>query len=71
MSYKAKVFSLHLVTTVFLISLPAQEPGEHSWDNLQQLRVGQKIEVVETNLKKHKGTLGTRARPVAALSTSR
>ncbi len=56
MSYKAKVFSLLLVTTIFSISLPAQEPGEHSWGNLQQLRVGQKIEVVETNLKKHKGT---------------
>ncbi len=56
MSYKAKVFSLFLVTTIFSISLPAQEPGEHSWENLQQLRVGQKIEVVDTNLKKHKGT---------------
>ena len=56
MSYKAKVFSLLLVTTIFSISLPAQEPGEHSWDNLQQLRVGQKIEVVDTHLKKLKGT---------------
>jgi hypothetical protein len=55
MSYKAKVFSLLLVTTIFSISLPAQEPGEHSWGNLQRLRVGQKIEVVDTNLKKHKG----------------
>ncbi len=56
MSYKAKVFSLLLVTTIFSISLPAQEPGEHSWENLQQVRVGQKIEVVDTNLKKYKGT---------------
>ncbi len=56
MSYKAKVFSLLLVTTIFSISLLAQEPGEHSWENLQQLRVGQKIEVVDTNLKKLKGT---------------
>jgi hypothetical protein len=56
MSYKAKVFSLLLVTTIFSISLPAQEPGEHSWGNLQQVRVGQKIEVVDTNLKKLKGT---------------
>ena len=56
MSYKAKVFSLLLVTTIFSISLPAQEPGKHSWENLQQLRVGQKIEVVDTNLKKYKGT---------------
>ncbi len=56
MSYKAKVFSLLLVTTIFSVSLPAQEPGKHSWDNLQQVRVGQKIEVVDTNLKKLKGT---------------
>ncbi len=56
MSYKAKVFSLLLVATIFSLSLPAQEPGEHSWGNLQQLRVGQKIEVVDTNLKKLKGT---------------
>ncbi len=56
MSYKAKVFSLLLVATIFSISLPAQEPGEHSWENLQQVRVGQKIEVVDTNLKKLKGT---------------
>ncbi len=56
MSYKAKVFSLLLVTTIFSVSLPAQEPGERCWENLQQVRVGQKIEVVETNLKKLKGT---------------
>ena len=56
MSYKAKVFSLLLVTTIFSVSLPAQELGEHSWENLQQVRVGQKIEVVDTNLKKLKGT---------------
>ena len=30
--------------------------GESDWGNLQQLRVGQKIEVVDTNLKKYKGT---------------
>ncbi len=36
MSYKAKVFSLLLVTTIFSISLPAQESGEHSWENLQR-----------------------------------
>ncbi len=29
---------------------------ETGWSNLQQVRVGQKIEVVDTNLKKHKGT---------------
>ena len=30
--------------------------GESDWNNLQQVRVGQKIEVVDTNLKKLKGT---------------
>ena len=34
MSYKAKMFSLLLVTTIFSISLPAQELGEHSWGEL-------------------------------------
>ena len=56
MSYKAKMFSLLLVTTIFSVSLPAQKVGKHSWENLQQVRVGQKIEVVDTNLKKYKGT---------------
>ncbi len=56
MSYKAKVFSLLLVATIFSISLSAQELGKHSWGNLQQVRVGQKVEVVDTNLKKYKGT---------------
>ena len=35
---------------------PSTEPGISDWNNLQQLRVGQKIEVVDTNLKKLKGT---------------
>jgi len=34
----------------------AQGPAD-SWDNLMQLRVGQKIEVVDMNLKSLKGTL--------------
>ena len=35
---------------------PPAEPGISGWSNLQQLRVGQRIEVVDTNLKKYKGT---------------
>jgi hypothetical protein len=35
---------------------PQAAADETGWSNLQQLRVGQKIEVVDTNLKKHKGT---------------
>ncbi len=34
----------------------ASAADEANWSNLQQLRVGQKIEVVDTNLKKLKGT---------------
>ena len=35
---------------------PPAEPGISDWNNLQQVRVGQKIEVVDTNLKRLKGT---------------
>ena len=35
---------------------PSAEPGISDWNNLQQLRAGQRIEVVDTNLKKYKGT---------------
>ncbi len=35
---------------------PQAAADETGWSNLQQLRVGQKIEVVDTNLKRLKGT---------------
>ena len=35
---------------------PPAEPGISDWNNLQQLRVGGKVEVVRTDLSKHKGT---------------
>ena len=35
---------------------PSAEPGISDWNNLQQLRVGDKVEVVRTDLSKHKGT---------------
>ncbi|MFQ5777452.1 MAG: hypothetical protein ACE5IP_05545 [Terriglobia bacterium] len=50
------------ILLVLLIGLPvAARPStattdESDWSNLQQLRIGQEIEVVDTNLKKHKGT---------------
>ncbi len=53
---KLSLLILPLLLSMFSVSLPAQETGEHSWENLQQVRVGQKIEVVDTNLKKLKGT---------------
>lgn len=39
--------------------LRIRQTNRNSWDALNTLRVGQKIEVVETNLKKHKGTFST------------
>ena len=35
---------------------PPAEPGISDWNNLQQLRVGDKVEVVRTDLSKLKGT---------------
>ncbi len=34
---------------------PPAEPGISDWNNLQQLRVGDKVEVVRTDLSKYKG----------------
>ena len=34
---------------------PSAEPGISDWNNLQQLRVGDKVEVVRTDLSKYKG----------------
>ena len=48
-------FSLLLVSTLFPVSLWAQESAEPSWESLQQLRVGQKVQVVEMNLNTLKG----------------
>ncbi len=46
-----------------LLSLAPQlgsaQTGEESWDNLQQLRAGQKIQVVDMNMKSLKGTFLT------------
>ncbi len=50
-----RVLSAILPLLLFPIVTTAQT-AEGSWENLNQLRVGQKIELVETNLKKLKGT---------------
>ena len=34
---------------------PPVEPGISDWDNLRQVRIGDKVEVVRHNLSKHKG----------------
>ncbi len=50
-----RALSAILPLLLFPIVTTAQT-AEGSWENLNQLRVGQKIEVVDTNLKKLKGT---------------
>lgn len=36
---------------------PSEEPGITDWNNLRQVRIGDKVEVVQHNLSKHKGEL--------------
>ncbi len=55
MSYKAKGFLLLIVTTIFSVSLQAQQPGKDSWDNLNRLQPGQKVQVVQMDMKSLKG----------------
>jgi len=48
-----------VMMSVLLASVPvlaSAQARDASWDNLQQLRVGQRIQVVEKDLKKHNGT---------------
>ena len=51
-----------MAVIVFLLSLTlsgalaAKEPDEQSWENLKQLRVGEKIQVVQMNIKSFQGT---------------
>ncbi len=60
---KSSWIPLTSVLLVLLTGLPvaADEPwpgpdDESDWNNLQQLRAGDKVEIVDTNLKKLKGT---------------
>jgi hypothetical protein len=48
--WKLRERSLVFVLIAFSIQLQAQEPSEASWENLNQIQVGQMIEVVRTNL---------------------
>lgn len=52
----AKRFIVSLVLLAFLPALGFAQVAENSWDNLQQLRVGQRIRVVERNMKTRNGT---------------
>jgi hypothetical protein len=47
---------LFLVSIAFGTPLSAQHPNESSWQNLKQLQPGQKVEVIDLNLKTFQGT---------------
>ena len=55
-SYIARLWTLPLLMTIFSVSLQAQEPGKQSWDNLNRLQAGQKIQLVQMDMKSLKGT---------------
>ena len=55
MRYKRNGFILLIVTTILSVSLQAQGPGKQSWDNLNRLQPGQKIQVVQMDMKSLKG----------------
>ena len=51
----AGVMPVLLATALASVSLQAQKPGKDSWDNLNHLRAGQKIQVVQMDMKSLKG----------------
>ena len=55
MNNKAKMLILLMVTIIFSVSLRAQKPGQDSWDNLNRLRAGHKIQLVQMDMKSLKG----------------
>lgn len=54
--WRLNLFLLPFALIVFSVRLRAQEPGERSWENLNQLQAGQTIQVVQMDLKSTKGT---------------
>jgi hypothetical protein len=49
-----------LIAILLGVSLPSRaQTTQNSWEVLNTLHSGQRIEIVETNLKKHKGTFST------------
>ena len=47
---------IRALVLVFVPIFALAQTGDRSWDNLQQLRVGEKIRVVDTDMKTHDGT---------------
>ncbi len=54
-SYIARLWILPMLMALFSLSLQAQQPGKDSWDNLNRLQAGQKIKLVQMDLKSLKG----------------
>ena len=54
-SYTMHLWILPLLMALFSVSLRAQQPGKDSWDNLNRLQGGQKLQLVQMNMKSLKG----------------
>ena len=54
-SYTTNLWILPLLMAFFSISLRAQQPGKDSWDNLNPLQAGQKIQIVKMDMKSLSG----------------
>ena len=55
-SYTTNLWILPMLMAIFSVSLQAQKPGKDSWDNLNRLQAGQKVQVVQMDMKSLKGT---------------
>ena len=64
-----KKTAMLLLLCVVPLGLMARDSGLDSWDNLKQLRAGQKIEVVDMNLKSVKGTFASFSEEAITLAT--
>ncbi len=54
-SYTTNLWILPLLMALFSVSLRAQQPGKDSWDNLNRLQAGQKVQVVQMDFKSREG----------------
>ncbi len=74
MSFSLRLTLLAIAALTLSATLPAADKPNESWDNLQRLQPGQKIEVIDAKLKSRKGaftafdstglTLNTKAGPL-------
>lgn len=54
-SYTTNLWILPLLMAIFSLSLQALQPGKASWKNLNRLQAGQKVQVVQMDMKSLKG----------------